>query len=178
MEALLIVAGVICLIWFIAIIKSDNKIDRPESNEKLHPKISIDDDENEVTLSFSFSENAPEFGELSIAPDGIVFSDDDIDPEDVSDNWLPVKLVDNASVRAGIVYKDARGRISVRVVDIDGLYGPSVERIQYFTAWCHLKEDRRSFRVDRIVRICDPVDGGQLVEADNFFDWVTKRTAA
>jgi len=77
---------------------------------------------------------------------------------------LASALEDGTAVR--LRYTDAQGRVTDRDVDPHGLV---VHRGHgYLAAWDHLRDDRRTFRLDRVVAVLAtdrPVDLGHVVDA-------------
>lgn len=57
----------------------------------------------------------------------------------------------------GLVYVDERGRQTERAVTMWRLYNQNGRR--YLQAYCHLRKENRTFRVDRIVEVFDPKTG-------------------
>lgn len=86
--------------------------------------------------------------------------------------WRRPKRISGLKVPVFLRYHDADGEISERVVTVEEVQG--IETKQSFTpiyimGHCHLRNDYRTFRVDRIEVIADPLTG-ELIEniADRF----------
>lgn len=68
-----------------------------------------------------------------------------------------------ARSRIGLVYEDAAGQTSERIIRIAELY-EAATRTEHSSiiAWCELRKDRRTFRADRIRGLFDPETGEHL----------------
>lgn len=72
-----------------------------------------------------------------------------------------------AGMRVGIAYKDERGSRSKRVIRVRRL--DAGEYVSYLHAFCELRKDERTFRLDRIDILYDPSTGEILGNPDQFF---------
>ena len=72
-----------------------------------------------------------------------------------------------AGMRVGIIYKDAQGRKTQRVIRLKKLQGDHYEA--YITAFCELRKEDRTFITTRILGVYDPATGEVLGEAVDFF---------
>src|SRR5437868_13892199 len=72
-----------------------------------------------------------------------------------------------AGMRVGIAYKDERGLRSKRVIRLRRL--DAGEYASYLRAFCELRKDERTFRLDRIDTLYDPSTGEILGDPDKFF---------
>jgi len=72
-----------------------------------------------------------------------------------------------AGMRVGIAYKDERGSRSKRVIRLRRL--DAGEYVSYLHAFCELRKDERTFRLDRIDVLYNPSTGEILGNPDQFF---------
>lgn len=72
-----------------------------------------------------------------------------------------------AGMRVGIAYKDERGLRSKRVIRLKRL--DAGEYASYLHAFCELRKDERTFRLDRIEVLYDPSTGEILGNPEHFF---------
>lgn len=72
-----------------------------------------------------------------------------------------------AGMRVGIAYKDERGSRSKRVIRVRRL--DAGEYASYLHAFCELRREERTFRLDRIDILYDPSTGEILGKPDHFF---------
>lgn len=72
-----------------------------------------------------------------------------------------------AGMRVGIAYKDERGSRSKRVIRLRRL--DAGDYASYLHAFCELRKDERTFRLDRIDILYDPSTGEILGNPDQFF---------
>lgn len=111
------------------------------------------------------------FGELRLHTD---------EPDDDDDDFHLESLGENASLRGlalVLEYRDSKGRVSQRLVTCQQFAKQGGK--EYLKAFCHQRQNPRSFRIDRIVDIFDPTTGESLSPVQAFFaqfspDKVTK----
>jgi predicted DNA-binding transcriptional regulator YafY len=72
-------------------------------------------------------------------------------------------VVDRAVVDIG--YRDRKGAVSVRTVEAHGLQ--VTPDGSYLVGWCRLRDDQRSFRLDRIVSVRDRGESAPLREVED-----------
>jgi hypothetical protein len=82
----------------------------------------------------------------------------------------PIAGTDIDGVALGIAYKDATGMPSQRTIRCKAAYRdrPGGRHI-YIEAWCLLRQDWRSFRLDRIVDVYDYTTGEVVGSGEAFF---------
>jgi predicted DNA-binding transcriptional regulator YafY len=82
------------------------------------------------------------------------------------------------AVRRGLVvnlvYRDADDDVTERAVDAVGFYGGA--GAWYLIGWCHLRQDRRVFRLDRITRASLTRTGFAARDVDKTLGWVPGHT--
>lgn len=89
------------------------------------------------------------------------------DPEDMIAGEPAVPDFALAGMRVGIAYKDERGSRSKRIIRLRRL--DAGEYASYLHAFCELRRDERTFRLDRIDVLYDPSTGEILGNPDQFF---------
>jgi tellurite resistance protein len=72
-----------------------------------------------------------------------------------------------AGLRLGIVYRDAQGNTTQRVIRLKRLAGSHFEG--YLTAHCELRNEIRTFITSRIQTLYDPATGEVVPSAEDFF---------
>lgn len=75
-----------------------------------------------------------------------------------------------------IAYRDAKDTPSWRRIDVKGL--SEFGEYLYLEAWCHLRADNRSFRIDRIAEIVTPETGEVIYDVPAFLARFTKEQLA
>lgn len=82
----------------------------------------------------------------------------------------PMSGTDIDGVALGIAYKDATGKPSQRTIRCKAAYRdqPDGQHI-YIEAWCLLRQDWRSFRLDRIIDVYDYTTGEVVGSGVTFF---------
>lgn len=71
-------------------------------------------------------------------------------------------------VTVGLIYVDAKGDSSTRLVSLKQLWRGDVS--SYVTGYCYLRSAMRQFRIDRIQSVVDPETGEILCSGDEYFD--------
>lgn len=84
----------------------------------------------------------------TLEADGKVGADDDDLP-------FALKLADNLEARVRVLYLNDAGELSDREIVIDGLYGDSLDHPRYMRALDGKSAERRTFRTDRVLAICE-----------------------
>ena len=77
-------------------------------------------------------------------------------PEDLSAELATLPILVRDGGRLSFDYLDAQGKSSTRAITPHGWYGRG-ENL-YVTGWCHMRNDQRSFRGDRITRVVNDND--------------------
>jgi hypothetical protein len=112
---------------------------------------------NILTILFSRKEARPD-----IAVDASSIDDDGMLPEESYDPDFVL-----AGMRIGFAYKDQFGQRTTRVVRLKRM-DPS-EYATFIHAFCELRGEDRTFQIDRILTLYDPVTGETLGDPDSFF---------
>jgi len=112
---------------------------------------------NILTILFSRKEARPD-----IAVDASSIDDEGMLPEDSYDPDFVL-----AGMRIGFAYKDQFGQRTTRVVRLKRM-DPS-EYATFIHAFCELRGEDRTFQIDRILTLYDPVTGETLGDPNSFF---------
>lgn len=100
----------------------------------------------------------------------------------VGDISIPGSLVldlaeaTQARHRLNLSYRSRRGEVTTRIVDPYGMV--HLERCWYLAGYCHLRQDVRVFRLDRIRRVQDTQQPFEAPEAFDAFGVVSEAIAA
>ncbi len=110
-----------------------------------------------LSILFGRRDKSPE---LDVHPDADDL--DDMFPQEPADPDFVL-----AGTRIGVAYRDERGLKTKRVVRLKRL--DAREIACYVHGFCELRQDDRTFRVDRMAAIYDPGSGELLESAEDYF---------